>query len=170
MTTSAPATSALELVGRRPGGAVVDDDPQAGREPRRLGRPVADHGGRGDDQRRARRPAVRGEVGQHRRRLAQAHVEGQAAAEPDRVEEAEPGQRLGLVAAQLADEALGAGDRLRRDARGPCRSRSVAQPLPSTREAAGQRGALQADGVAQDLGAGELRRGRPARPARRPPP
>ena len=46
-----------------------------------------------------------GEVGEHGRRLAEAHVEGEAAAELGGVEEAEPGQRLGLVAAQLADEA-----------------------------------------------------------------
>ena len=52
-------------------------------------------------------PAVAGEVGEHRRRLAQAHVEGEAAAELGGVEEAEPGERLGLVAAQLAVEALG---------------------------------------------------------------
>ena len=55
-----------------------------------------------------------GEVGEHGRRLAEAHVEREAAAELDGVEEAEPGQRLGLVAAQLADEALGRGDRRRR--------------------------------------------------------
>ena len=50
---------------------------------------------------------VREQVGEHRRRLAEAHVEREAAAEPDRVEEAEPRERLGLVAAQLAVEALG---------------------------------------------------------------
>ena len=47
-------------------------------------------------------PGGAGEVGQHRRRLAQAHVEGQAAAELDGVEEAEPGRapRPGSCAAR----------------------------------------------------------------------
>ena len=66
-----------------------------------------------------------GEVGEHGRRLAEAHVEGEAAAELDGVEEAEPGERLGLVAAQLAVEALGRGDRLGRRPPWPCSSRSV---------------------------------------------
>ena len=61
-----------------------------------------------------------GEVGEHGRRLAEAHVERQAAAEPGGVEEADPGQRLGLVGAQLADEALGLGDRRRRRLAGAC--------------------------------------------------
>src|SRR5262249_53451904 len=46
-----PGPLLLEVVGRRPGGAVVDDHPQARREPGRLGRPVADDRRRGDDQR-----------------------------------------------------------------------------------------------------------------------
>ena len=107
MTTSAPATSASSSSADARDGAVVDDDPQLGREAGRLGRPVADDGGRGDDERGPVAGGA-GEVGEHRGRLAEAHVEGEAAAELDRVEEAQPGQRLGLVAAQLADEALGA--------------------------------------------------------------
>ena len=97
-----------------------------------------------------------GEVGEHGRRLAEAHVERQAAAELGGVEEAEPGQRLGLVGAQLADEALRAGDRRGRRLAGAsrrcrwpscCRGRTTppARPDPSSPML-----------VAQDLGAGEL--------------
>ena len=83
---------------------MVHDDAQLGREPRRLGRPVADDGGRRDDERRSRRRGA-GEVGEHGRRLAEPHVEREASAELGGVEEADPRQRLGLVRAQLADEA-----------------------------------------------------------------
>ena len=44
-------------------------------------------------------------MGEHRGRLAETHVEREAAAEAGVVEEAEPRQRFLLVAAQLADEA-----------------------------------------------------------------
>ena len=51
---------------------------------------------------------------------------------PARVEEAEPGQRLGLVAAQLAVEALGRRRRARCETVDARASRSAAQPPPST--------------------------------------
>ena len=102
-----------------------------GREPRRLGGPVADDRGRRDHQRRA--VAGAGEqVREHRRRLAEAHVEGEAAAEAGRVEEAEPRERLGLVAAELADEARRARRPARRETFAAAASRSAAQPPPST--------------------------------------
>ena len=119
----------LVLVG--PGRAVVHHDPELGREPGRLGRPVADDRGRGDDQRG--RPAGRAdEVGEDRGGLAQAHVEGEAAAEAGGVEEPEPGQRLGLVAAQLAVEAVGRRSRVRATRSEALARRSAAQPEPST--------------------------------------
>ena len=77
-------------------------------------------------------PTRAGEVGEDGGGLAEAHVEGEAAAELDGVEEAEPAERLGLVRAQLADEALGRGDRRGRRGGGLGSSRSVTQPLPST--------------------------------------
>ena len=99
-------------------------------------------------------------VGQHRRRLAEAHVEGEAAAEAAAVEEVEPGQRVGLVAAQLADEALGRGHRLAGDLLGLVQQ--VGGPAAAgDREAAGQRHALEPERVAQHLGAGELGRALP---------
>ena len=52
-------------------------------------------------------PAPAEQVRQHRRRLAEAHVEREATAEAGLVEEAEPRQRFGLVAAELADETVG---------------------------------------------------------------
>ena len=123
----------LQLVGRRPGRAVVDDDPQLGREARRLRGPVADHGGRGHHEGGTLAGGA-GDVRQHGGRLAQAHVEGEAAAQLDGVEEAQPGERLGLVAAELSVEALrlgggGVGRRLGllEAARSPSRSR---RPTP----------------------------------------
>ena len=79
-------------------------------------------------------------------------------------------QRLGLVAAQLAVEALGRGDRRRSTPRWPSGQMSVAQPLPCDDDAAGERRTLEAERVAQDLGAGELRDRARARRARRRPP
>ena len=72
---------------------------------------------------------AREQVGEHRRRLAETHVEREATAEPGRVEEAEPRERLGLVAAQLADEAR----RARRPARRRRRRRPRAGRRPSRR-------------------------------------
>ena len=65
------------------------------------------------DQRRAVAP-VDQQVGQQGRGLAQAHVHGQAPAEAGPVQEAEPAGRFGLVAAQLAGEAVRGVDRRRR--------------------------------------------------------
>ena len=99
-------------------------------------------------------PCRAGEVGQHGRRLAEAHVEGQAAAEPDGVEEAEPAEGLGLVAAQLAVEPLGARDGLGGGLLGPFEQ--LGGPAGALdHQPPGQRRALEPDGVAQHLGAGE---------------
>ena len=103
----------LRRGGRRPGGSGVNRAASAAQLPTTAG---------GAMTRAGPLAGGAGEVGEHGRRLAEAHVEGEAAAELDGVEEAEPGQRLGLVAAQLADEALGRGDRLGRDRRWPCRA------------------------------------------------
>ena len=94
-------------------------------------------------------------MGQHGGRLAEAHVEREAAAEPDGVEEAQPAERLGLVRAELADEALGLGDGGGR--RGAGLLEQVGDPAAAVdREAGAERRALEADDLAQDLGAGEL--------------
>ncbi len=143
-----------QLVGRGTGGAVVDDGAQLGREPRRLGLPVADDRGRGDDE-RGPFAWVAGEVGEDRRRLAQTHVERQAAAELDGVEEPEPAERLGLVGAELADEPRRGPDRLGRDGRGLVEE--IGRPTAAFDEQPlAERRALEADGVTQDLGAGQL--------------
>ena len=106
-----------------------------GREPGRLGRPVADDGGRGD--RRAPVPLAggAGEVGEHGRRLAEAHVEGEAAAEVGarRGTRSTPAPRPGSVRSSPA-KPVGPGDR--RDARprrpaGRCRWPSCCR-RPST--------------------------------------
>ena len=117
-----------DLVGRGAVRAVVHDDAQPRREARGFRGPVADDRRRRDHQRRP--VASAGEqVREHRRRLAETHVEREAAAEPDRVEEAEPRQRLGLVAAQLADESVRRARGLGRDRR---RRRRAGRP-PSRR-------------------------------------
>ena len=99
-------------------------------------------------------PVVRARWASTVGRLAEAHVEGQAAAELGGVEEAEPGQRLGLVAAQLADEALGRGRPAPSGAVLACSNRSVAQPLPADDDAAGRSG----DPPGRGRGAGSRRR------------
>src|SRR5207302_10525984 len=94
-------------------------------------------------------------AGEHRRRLAEAHVEGEAATESDDVEEAQPGQGLGLVAAQLTAEAVGFDDGIEGD--GLRLLEDVGGPAGAFDEdAPGEWRALEADGVAQDLGAREL--------------
>ncbi len=134
---------------------MVDDDAQPGHEAGGFGGPVADDRGRGDDERGADRRRA-GQLGEHGRGLAEAHVEGQAAAELGRVEEPDPRQRLGLVGAQLADEPLGPGDRRRRRRAGPADD-VVGPAVALDVDAAAEPGPVEADAVAQDLGAGELR-------------
>ena len=132
----------------------MHDDPQAGGETPRLRRPVADDSRRGDHQ---RRPVGLGasEVGQHGRGLAEAHVEGQAAAEADGVEEVEPPEGLGLVVPQLSLEALGIGHRFGgREVGG---GEELGGPASADdRDATAEGGALEADGVTEDLGPSEL--------------
>ena len=160
MTTSASATSAAISSGDAVG-AVVHDDAQIGCEARGLGGPVADDGGRRDHERGAGARA-REEVGEHRRRLAEAHVEREATTEPDRVEEAEPRQRLGLVAAELADEAVGHAHRFGREV-----GRGVEQvdgPAGTADgDAARQRRAFEAEREPEHLAARELGLLRPLR-------
>ena len=140
-----------------PAGAVVDGDLQVGHEPPGLRRPVAHHRGRGDDQRRPLGHAVGDglvDVGQHGRRLAQAHVQRQAPAQPGVLEEPQPSEGLGLVGPQRPAEPvrlgasgvvqpLGAADQIG----GPAVARDGDPP--------GQRGALQAEGMPQHVGAGQ---------------
>ena len=57
-------------------------------------------------------PRGREQVRQQRRRLAETHVECKAAAETGRVEEPEPGEGFGLVAAQLPTNPSGGWARL----------------------------------------------------------
>ena len=132
--------------------AVVDHHLQPRHEPAGLGGPVAHHGGRRGHQTRAVAASCQ-QVGQHRRGLAQPHVEGQAAAQPGLLQEAQPHQRVGLVGAQRAVEALGPGGELGGYPAGA--SDQVGGPsLPCEHRAARQRRALQAEGVAQHVGAG----------------
>ena len=134
---------------------MVHDDAQLGREPRGLGRPVADDGRRRDHERRAGARA-REQAGQHRRRLAEAHVEREAAAEADGVEEAEPRERFGLVAAQLADEAVGHARLGAREI--GRRLEQVGRPAGTGhRDATRERAAFEAEREAQHLAARELR-------------
>ncbi len=115
----------------------MHDHAQPGGEARRFGGPVA-HDRRRCDHERGPALGFDQEVGEHGRRLAQAHVERQAAADAGGVEEAEPGERLGLVAAQLAVEALG---RVRGFARQLARGGQEVGGPPSAfdADAAGQR-------------------------------
>jgi hypothetical protein len=93
-------------------GAVVGVDLQLGGEAVQLSLPVAEHRHRAHDQRR-----TVGRIGQQRGHelsgLAQAHVVGQAGAEPEPTEEGEPADAPLLVGAEPALEAL--GRRHRRD-------------------------------------------------------
>ena len=127
-----------DLVERGAVRAVVHDDAEAGSEARGLRRPVADDGGRSDHQRRA--GARAGEhVREHRRRLPETHVEREAATESGRVEEAEPRQRFGLIAAQLTDEAAGRGGRFGREVRR--RRQQIGSPAPAFDRDAARRAA-----------------------------
>ena len=84
-----------------PLGAVVHDDAQRRREAVGLGLPVVDDGQGAHDEVRTR-PFE--QVGQRGGGLAEAHVVGQAPAEPEAVEEPQPGQAAPLVRPQLAHE------------------------------------------------------------------
>ena len=103
MTRSAPASSCSVALG-----AVVDDDAQRRREAGGLGLPVVDDRQRADDEVRAR-PVE--EVGERRGRLAETHVVGEAAAEAEALEEAQPAEARGA--------GTGAARRRTRPARAP---------------------------------------------------
>ena len=95
------------------------------------------------------------QVRQHRRRLAETHVEREAAAEAGLVEEAEPGERFRLVAAQLADEAVGHAGRRRRDV--GRRREQIGRPTAADDvDATAQRRTFDAEREAQHRGAREL--------------
>ena len=98
-----------------PGRAVVHQHGELGGEALGLPGPVAGHRGRADDQggttrRLAPPPALCGrggevlvlQEGQHRGRLAQPHVVGQAGAEAEALQHLEPGHAALLVGAELA--------------------------------------------------------------------
>ena len=143
-----------DLVGRGAVRAVMHDDAQTRGEARRFGGPVPDDGGRRDHE-RGPGPGAGEEVGEHRRRLAETHVEREATAEPGLVEEAEPRQRFGLVAAELADETVRRRGRRRRDVgRG---LEQLGRPTATDdRHAARERRTFDAEREAQRLRAGEL--------------
>ena len=134
MTRSASATAVVERLAAGSLGAVVDVHPQLRGEPRRLPLPVADQRHRADQQGRPERAVagssagVMGEQGEQLDRLAQAHVVGQDAAEPDRLQEVQPGQTALLVRPQRAAEAGRRLDRLRAAASAWPASRSPSQP------------------------------------------
>ena len=95
-------------------------------------------------------------MGEHGRRLAETHVECQTAAETRRVEEPDPGDRLGLIRAQRTRETLRLGDRRHRHFAGA--ADDVVRPTAALHnDAASQPGPAETDAVPQDLGAGELR-------------
>src|SRR5207248_7319488 len=87
-------------------------------EPRRLGGPVSNDGGRRDHERGARTVGGGKHAGQHGRRLAETHVEGEATSEPCRVEEPEPRQGLGLITTERSVKAVGRVPRLGLQLRG----------------------------------------------------
>ena len=133
MTTSAPAD--LGRRARRPSardGAVVDDDPQLGREAGGLGRPVADDRGRGDDQRRAARPRC-GRGGRARWASCRGPCRGRGSrrARRRRGSRASRAPRPGSVRSSPTKPS-GSRDGVGRRPPWPCASRSAAQPLPST--------------------------------------
>src|SRR5581483_50446 len=133
----------------------MNHDRQTGREPRRLRSPVTDDRGRSDHERRAI-AARGGDVGEDGWRLAETHVEGEASAEADGVEEAEPGERLGLIAAQLAVEPGRRRDRLEGDVLGF--GEDVCRPTRAfDLYAASEWRTFEPDGLPQDLGARERR-------------
>ena len=94
-------------------------------------------------------------MGQHRRRLAEAHVEREASAEPGGIEEPDPGHRLGLIRAQLAVETLRLGDRRHRHFAGAAHD-VVGPAVAVNDDAARERRPAEADALAQDLRTGEL--------------
>ena len=132
------------------------EDAQRGGEPRRLGEPVEDQGAR-DDEQRGGQPLggaplpTRLEEREELDRLAEPHVVGQAAAEAEVLEEAEPAEPGPLIGAELALET-----RWRRGGGDP---REAAQALPGLREGlvARRRGLAGEPGVEEGgLGGPEL--------------
>ena len=126
----------------------------AGREPLGLALPVADHRRRADQQRRAGAaapPSARpSSSASTLDRLAQAHVVGQAGAEPEDAEEAQPGQAAPLVGAQPAARSRRGVDRL-----------DGVPRRPAGRRASRRRHSSRA------LGAGRVGQPRPSRSSRR---
>ena len=105
---------------------------------------------------RCRRGCRAGEVGEHRRGLSEAHVEGEAPAESGGVEEPDPGERLGLVGAQAHRQIRRVGSPAM-STRPPARSDDVGCPAVAVDvDAATQPGSVEADAVAQDLRSGQL--------------
>ena len=90
-----------ECRGAAAAGAVVHGDPQHRRESGRLCLPVANDRQRTDHQMRARQC---GDVGERGRRLAEAHVVGQASTETELVEELQPSEPAALIRTQRRHE------------------------------------------------------------------
>ena len=133
---------------------MVDHHLQVRCEALGFGRPVADDRGWGDHKRPAA-GADTGEVREHGWGLAETHVQRQAAAEIHVVEEPQPLQGFGLVAAQFTVEPGRARGRIRGDLPGPVEE--VRRPPVALYAQASKQGALEAQAVAEDLGAGERR-------------
>ena len=94
-------------------------------------------------------------MGEHRRGLSEAHVEGQASTELGGVEEPDPGESLGLVGAQLTGEPVGSGHRRRRRSAGS--ADNVSSPAVAVHvDATSEPWSVQADAVAQDVCSAEL--------------
>ena len=76
-------------------------------------------------------------MSEHCRRLAQAHVEGKAAAETGRIAEPQPRQRVALVAPKLTGEPVGLAGLVGRNL--PRRANEVGGPSVGDRHAALER-------------------------------
>ena len=145
----------LELVRRRTIGAVMHPDVELRREAGGLGGPVPD-----DRRRRHDEGCVVSadlvQVGQQGRGLAQAHVQRQATAQSGAMKESQPHQRLGLVAAELAFEPVGGRVGVLGDVLGT--GQELGGPVVAGQRDAAQRRPLEAERMAQHVGARELRR------------
>ena len=113
MTSSVSVQHRGEFVVPQPLRSVMDVDPQCRSECRRLVLPVSHHRHRADQQRR-RRPWVVGVFPglqrEHLDRLAQAHVVGEAGAEPDAGHEGQVVEPALLVGPKGRQEVVGRGD------------------------------------------------------------
>ena len=131
-------------------------DPQAGREAGGLGGPVADHGGRGDDERRPARSCGPGGRARSASCRDPCRGPGSRRARRRRGSRSTPGPRPGSVRSS-PDEPLGPRDRRGRRRAGA--AQDVGGPaVAADVDTAAQPRAVEADALAEDLGPGQLRR------------